>query len=352
MDYRKGLKAQRESLEKLHQEIYDRHKARPDPDDPTEFLVRRVLAKDMKRVAFDYDEFFKARAYQEYDRIILGTMTATDMKNKVRYIDHSLFPYTKWEVAREYVKWIFESQAGERTKRIGWNKKTWNLLDISQPIYWNGVAEGELAYVDLKHAFHQIYSPATLDLFFDPWEGAFGLGHISFLYPDWLERNRTIRNAIVGITRSREHDEWRTDWKNHQHKPIGHGEHGPRAGWGTVRTYNKYLAPELWGYLAFMLHHIAISIDERFDLHYVHTDGYIVPADQADRLVEFLAEFWMMDAGIKAQGNGKTTGVGRWEIGDQGTKNYGIGEPTRYIMDQDPAMTDKLVRWREQLLSS
>lgn len=320
-------------------------------DDPRKFLTNRVLDGKWERRKFDYNEFFASEQYKEFDRLAIGTSVVTDMKEQVKYIDESRWPCTDWEIAREYLRWIFETQnSGKRRKRIGFNKETWKMLSISQPLYFAKRIEGELAYVDIRHAYWQLYSPATLDIYFNPWKQTCGLGNIQFLCNRWLRDQRTVRNALVGIARSREHQEYRTSWKGWIDHRSGVEVPGSGAGARTVRTYNKFLAPELWGFLAFYLHQIAAHIRLHFDVHYVHTDGYILDAHQADDLVNYLAETWLVDARVKVKGTGYISAVARWRIEDMGSKTTGDGSASDYTMDAMPELGQKLINWRRWML--
>lgn len=312
--------------------------------DPRPFLEQRVLGRAAKRVAFDYDVFFAEKRYERFERLAIGTMTVTDMVSRTRYIDHSLWPYTEWELAREYLRWIFETQRTQRQKRVGWNLQTWKLLSIHQPLYFEKPVRGELAYLDISSAYWQLYSSLTLDVYFNPWKRGFGLGGIRFLAPEWLRAQRTVRNALIGISRSKEHHEYAPNARPGKGvRPIA-----PGSPWVIRRTYNQFLAPELWGYIAFMLHHVADFLMQNYDVYYVHTDGYILPAKQAKEATEAVYDRWRLALSTKALGDGEVTGMGRWKIGGQGTKNYGDGQPVRYIMDANPELSDWLAssrRW-------
>lgn len=319
------------------------HQPTDRPDDPRIFLERRILTSPFARVPFDYAAFFEGEEYRKFQRLTIGTMTATDMIGRVRYIDHSLWPYTEWELARAYLNWIFEEHQTPNQRRVGWNMQTWKLLAIHQPLFYGKKVHGDLAYLDISSAYWQIYNPLTLDVYFNPWRRAFGLGTMEFLCRDWLRGQRTVRNAIVGIARSREH---------HEYCPGARETRGakrltPESPWIIRRSYNKLLAPELWGFIAFTLHQVAADLLENFDISYVHTDGYILPLSQAEEAIDYVATKWGLSLAMKASGSGEVTGIGRWRIENQGTKNYGDGQPVSYVMDYDPAMQQRLQRSRQ-----
>jgi len=311
-------------------------------DDPRKFLEQRILRSDKQRVQFDYEEFFTSERYKDFERLAIGTMTVTDMKTKTRYIDSSLWPYTEWELAREYLRWIFESQAGERTKRVGWNRETFRMLKVHQPLFFERPERGELCYLDISSAYWQLYNCLTLDVYFNPWRKAFGLGQIRFLCKDWLRAQRTVRNALIGIVRSKEHYEY------HPAARTGKGvvRLKPGSPWVIRRTYNKFLAPELWGFIVFYLHQIAAFLHANYDIFYIHTDGYILPQPQARDAIEAVMDRFKVSLAVKAAGHGEVTGIGRWKIEDRGTKNYGDGKPVKYLMDYDTGMQTRMSEWR------
>lgn len=292
----------------------------------------------LHREEFDYKSFMREKCYRDYERLVLGTRTISDMIGRSKYIDSSVWPVTPTETARPYIRMIWQEQCarpkGPRSswmgyKRVPWSRATFPMLWLNPPMFFERPSTGDLTYVDIRAAYFQLYSPATLDLRFDPTRRVFGQGMIEFLRTDELATLKETRNTIIGILRARERTQ------------CSHGHVS------KVPTYNRFLAPELWGYLMHTLHALAHEVLARFDVRYMNTDGFIVPTSEAPLLREFLAEEWGLETTIKGQGEGSVWALGAYTLGDLGSRSRAQrGEPMCNLLPRDRRLAADLKRWR------
>lgn len=84
---------------------------------------------------------------------------------------------------------------------------------------------------------------------------------------------------------------------------------------------NTHLNLGLWSCIMDVLHAIA-GFALRLGAVYVHTDGYILQAWDAQELIEYIAQFGLV-ASIKASGLSIVNGVGNYKVGERQTKHYG-----------------------------
>ena len=273
--------------------------------------------------------------------VVVGTRSLYDPTTHRKFIHHTDWPYGRHELARPYLRWIHEAQTKGVSKnamvsrRVPWRTEQLPMLNIPHPLYFpGGSLNGDWAYVDISSAYFQVYSPATLDLVFNPDRQHLGVGRVEFLGADQLGDDRALRNALIGVCRTQRVSE------------LLHGELHTRP------VHNRFLAPQLWGYIAYTLHAVAREAVERFGACYVHTDGIIVPANRAEALMRWLADEWRLESKIKAQGPGSVWCVGGYRVGDV-SSNVPASDRGRTIcnfLNLDPQTHRMLRRWRGWLL--
>ncbi|MCA1571031.1 MAG: hypothetical protein LC798_12060 [Chloroflexi bacterium] len=307
-------------------------------------LHRMVLESPyaLARESFDLMSFMRERRFEQYDRLVVGNKTLSDMVGRTKMIDESAWPVTSTEMARPYIRMIWDEQcARPKTrqskwmgyKRVPWSRETFPMLKINPPQFFEAPSGGDLTYVDIKAAYFQLYSPASLDLRFNPLRGVFGQGIIEFLRTDEMAGLKETRNVVTGVMRATA----RTQYSS--------GE------WKKVPTYNRFLAPELWGYLMHTLHAIAHEARQRFDVRYIATDGFIVPTSEADLLREFLAEDWGLETTVKCSGPGNVRAMGAYTLGGTGSRSRAErGQPMNNIMDLPDDWREQMRIWRWWLI--
>lgn len=228
---------------------------------------------------------------------IWGTHSIFHTLKRHKYVELDSWRYTTTEIARAYLRHIFKEQSSR--KRVGFDRRTFTLLDVPPPYYFGGAHKGYLSLVDISQCYYQLYSPLTLDVKFDPWCNYVGLGQVSFLYPDWLATQRKSMKRVIGggVIHA---DKLRIyNGKEIVERP----------------NFNKLLAPELWGLQMFTLHYIAREVVKLFGAYYWNVDGCIVDPDKAQDVMDYLAEEWNLLAVEKlGPGRGEVRGVGSYDI--------------------------------------
>lgn len=171
------------------------------------------------------------------------------------------YAMTPGEIARVELKKTFPG-----LRKVGWMAGHINLFDWRWPMLYTGPQKGEGSYIDLKGAYHQIYSRLWLDTAFPCGYGSLSLTSIA----DTLRNIKSARNSVVGVTAGR----------------IGTGVLGYKT--IQLKTRNPYLAPGLWATIQAILNELAFRA-ERLRAIYIATDGYIFPErSSADVFEEFL----------------------------------------------------------------
>lgn len=323
----------------------------PDQIDLIPWLEARAAEsnQNVTRLKVDVDVMLAPNGpASKMPHVVLGTRSLFDPTTQRKFIHHADWPYGRHELARPYLRWIHEAQTDGVSKtamvsrRVPWRTEQLPMLNIPHPLYFpGGRLNGDWAYVDIEHAYCQVYGPATLDLVFNPAREHLGVGRVEFLATDQLQEDRSLRNSLIGVCRTQRVSE------------MIHGQHQTRT------VHNRFLAPQLWGYIAYTLHAVAREAVERFGACYVHTDGIIVPADRAELLQAWLADEWLMTSKVKAIGSGTIYSSGGYKIGDpekgelwaeSRVPSVTTGKPICNFLDLEPSMHRLLRAWRGWLL--
>lgn len=302
----------------------------------SDLLYERVKARNYKREAVPYREWFADKRYVEYPGIILGTHNATHAGRKLKFVEESMYPIPRTELAWAYLNHIVDESATRR-KRVGWSKKTFGFLDYGPPTFFSGPQTGSLAYLDIDACYFSLYSLATLDLNFDVWPPLLVLGKVDFLERDYLLANKSVRNTLGGgIIRSSS----MTTYSGRQKSIV------------EVQNYNRFLAPELWGFMMKILHSVAREVVDNFDVYYWNFDGCILPRKYAYLASEYMWDKWGLSSGIRGESEtGKLRGFGSYSIGSASTKakNSG-GKAFDNILPYDAYLAEKYKMWRRWLI--
>ncbi len=199
------------------------------------------------------------------------------------------------EAARTELKKAFPD-----IKRIGWAKKHIVLFDKRPPLMYSGEKRGEMTYVDLKGAYHQIYGRLWLDAPYP--RGLMGRYPLRGVANE-LETWKAARNSVIGISRNR-------------HVTAMRGKKRIQ-----LSVKNLYLSPFLWGTVQEILHWIAGEAITRGAI-YVNTDGYIFNSTaNSDSFFQFLLDNNLV-ATIRTMGEGHIAGWNKYRIGDKQTAGY------------------------------
>lgn len=264
-------------------------------------LEKKALSSGYPRTPFDKHEFFGLGQHVDFELLYVGANHATDPINRVKYIDHSVWPVDKSELMYHYLDYIVKEQADGR-KLFLWNKRNAPhrkpLLDIVRPLWTAPRQDGDFAYLDIDRAHFQVMVYAGLDVAFHPAGRYLRAGKVRFLGEDWLEKNGSYRHVLSGLIRKRTRVTYR---------------YGDRET-PDPEFHNPFLAPCLWGLIQYTLHYAAFEMLANFDVLYWNTDGMILPWKQLSLAREYLWEEWSLQSSL------------RYEIGEnrlQGNRGYG-----------------------------
>jgi hypothetical protein len=305
----------------------------------SEVLTRSRFARE----PYCHEAFYDLRRWRDYDLLIPGNAHTTYPAGQRKWVDLDEFPVPTAERSRRYLHDIFELQrpahAGMASERVPWATADLELLAAQPPKWFAGRAVrsrpgAELAYVDLRAAYWQLYRLTTLDLFFSPAPPILALGRLAFLDSEELGADKDLRNAVVGSIRVR------------HYRVMG------AAGERRCPLFNAVLAPGLWGYMMYTLHAVAAEVRAHFQAVYVCCDGYIVPAALADPLIAWLRQEWALEASVRARGPGVVYGLGSYIIGATATATHHGRQGGRIdsILQLDPGLAARLKYWRRVLV--
>lgn len=283
----------------------------------------------LPRTPVDMAEWRKSRDYRSRPYCIVGDASVYDVEEKMRYVDEPFWPVPEAELARAYVQWLFEIDRPTETDsmeqaRVPYTKEAAALATQPPPLWYPGTEIlGDLAYVDITSCYFNIYRHATYDVAYSR-NKYLGLGRMVFRADDELAGRAILRNAVVGNARSL------------SRRVSRYGRHS------TEKSRGHLFAPGLWCLVNDTTTAIAHQAISRFGACYVHTDGFIVPADRAEGVLEWLEDAWHLPAEVKAQGEGRVRALGAWEIG--GVASASHAERGRYVRHLFP-MTKEEQAW-------
>jgi hypothetical protein len=237
--------------------------------------------------------FIKSREFE--NDMIVGNFSATDTSKKLKYVTQ--IPNTKTEIANAYIKFCTH-QAGKKLKPVYNANKERNKSAPTH--YFSGYYEGDLAYVDMWCAYWSILWPTCIDQEYDPkTQEIVEDGTIPYLRCDEFAKAKDIRNILHTLYGYRTTRIW-----DHKKKMIKHRIFASP----TYRPYNL-------SYIYDVMNAIVSEIKEKFTLLQWLTDAAIVPANEAENLMEYLFGHWWIDSKIKYKGHGKSIALNVYEIG-------------------------------------
>ena len=183
-------------------------------------------------------------------------------------------------------------------KRIPWNKRVFPLLAVPQPMFCTPLDKlQELYYFDIKSCYFSIYSKMTLDFWFHGNYAHWGDLKFADVLPQDLYKYKICRNSLVGVMRTATSD---------------------RVKAGKIQTFpatNSLLSPCHWGFIAHLLHNIALQA-KGLDAIYYNTDGAIFKdVNAALKWCDFCKDLGFVTE-LKARGAGQVSGIGRYQVGD------------------------------------
>lgn len=209
-------------------------------------------------------------------------------------IDGEMVYMSPGEAARTELQRAFPN-----LQKVGWRRPETVLFEWRWPTYFIGERWqcDDATYVDLKGAYHQIYSRLWLDVKYPCGMGTMDLEPIAEALSEW----KAARNSIIGQIRSMQGQ-------------IIKGKHRK-----NIRLENPYLSPHLWATVQAILNEIA-SCAIAWGAVYVATDGYILPSVYATGFCDFLNEMGL-NYRLK-QGEADIKAWACYKVGDKTTVAY------------------------------
>lgn len=203
-------------------------------------------------------------------------------------------PASPGQAARDYLVYKGIRPSKATAKQL--EGATWRRPAL---VAWPGHYDDH-AYIDLTGAFWSIISVTGWGV--DYWPGRWL--RVSDDVRDYpFSQNKVARNALVSAAILR--GQVRVFWKGkYDVRPLA----------------NRYKNMILWALVQDVLHSIAWFAVSSCEAKYVNTDGYIVPAKYADRMLDYIA--WLGLVGrVVDEGDARVHGVGRYTVGDRETKH-------------------------------
>lgn len=167
------------------------------------------------------------------------------------------------------------------------------------PLFVRPTVLANAAYVDIKSTYYSIVLNLGWDVGYAPGRWLVpGRAPIDFPLPS----DKSARNYLVSIGVSA----GVTVWTGHKFQYLkGNNPHRNRGLWSVVMDTLHAIAE------------CAISLGAC----YVHTDGYIIPTDRADVLIERIASFGLT-ANVRASGPAYVFGIGNYKVGEKQTLGF------------------------------
>jgi hypothetical protein len=224
----------------------------------------------------------------------LGHYSATDKKCKIKWVTD--IPYTPTEIAIGYIR-LCEDNAGIRLK-VKYSKNK-DLVKNGPIVYYSGRYQGEIAYIDCRHAYWQILNPTAIDMEYNQdCQEIESYGNIPYIFPEEFSNWKLVRNVLNTLYNYRTMSYW--DIEKEQ---IGH-EQRPNP---LYRPYN-------YAYIMDTMTAIVTDCIENFPIRQWLTDAAILDGKYANTLLDFLWSEWHMDARIEAWGEGDSKAINTYSI--------------------------------------
>lgn len=285
------------------------------------------------------------RPYASIRNGILGGFSVLDLDSKIKYLVSDAI-YHRADTLIAHTD-ILRSHLDESISLIGRRKMPYipaslAYLEISAPLAANPGTYWDAVYVDLKSAYFSIYSKSGLDAQMSLTGRAY-LSQGAIRPTDWPILSRPGRQqklakvSLYGMSRST------------RLRRIVDGQ------LRSVYLRSSYFNPSVHGLIMLILHDIAAFAAAECSAHYIHTDGYIIPAELFPHLRDYVAEVWGLTLTHRSEiGEAEIRGLGRYRINAWASIPYYINSdihPHEYTPWLPPALPIIKRRW-QQIISS
>lgn len=254
---------------------------------------------------YEYDFNEGLGDYTKFEeKVFLGQFSWTTTRTRRRILSKSSAKryicevwQTPTEIARDYLDVVFP-----RALRCTAEQRESYNDTRSAPLYYQPTHISCGCYVDVQSAYLQILDCIGWNCDYYP-RKYLSAGRPPVDFP--LRHDKISRNSLVTSGLSSTVSVW--------------------TGYKLVETSprNIHINLGLWCAIQDILHAIARRAYS-FGACYINTDGYIIPDGQAQAFQEYLAQEWRIKTEVKAWGESIVTGVGRYQVGDKRTKQFGL----------------------------
>ena len=235
-----------------------------------------------------------------YERVFVGLHSITIPAEKKKYIVYDRFPVTPGEIAREYLRTVWQER---RTMLPTKSAPGWHW---EAPIHCEPVHNTMLAYIDIEQAYWQLLTPWRPDDVPLPHGGCIE-GELEWLVPSVVAEDRELRHAIVGTIFAS-----RITW-------LRYGQ--PQ----TAYAPKFWSSPSLKRTCMQTLHAMATQVRRRYGLYAWLTDAAILDAHVAQEVSDFLAIHWGVRSRVVASGIGSVFSPTAYIVGEKRTRNFTSG---------------------------
>jgi hypothetical protein len=259
--------------------------------------LKTILRND-KQKHIVYSNFPDIRTVET--RVFWGVFSWSLVKPKQRWIRRNAvidihgLPCTPADIVRDYLEYYHPT----RNRCTGVEARDYETHKAA-PLYVRPSVLGDAVYIDLKAAYYSIVKNIGWNVNYLPGNWLLP-GRAPLDFP--LSEDKSARNYLVSIGLPSPVTIW-TGYK-FQYKSGS----------------NPHINLGLWSVVMDTLHAIA-GIAVSLDARYVHTDGYILPARNADKLLMEIERF-NLTASIRSAGDAYVFGFGNYRVGDKQTKSF------------------------------
>ena len=277
-------------------------------------IIQAIIEKNPKREfisTFDFPQILE----EAPNGSSIGTASIT-YPNRQKYIIKESqpkawqdIPVTPWEVANWIKKDLIEKYIKPTgRKKPHYNKRVYMELKEGRPWHYLKVVPGRYpnyVLIDIRAAFLSIYRQFSFSMFYYNYEDK-----IIFLQGpkidnetiEFLEHNKRLRNALVGISGS-----------THRRVLVNHKIINMTTGGGN------------YSWALFILHFLQFviyEIEQSCNVVYVGTDSVCVPVGQI-ATVQGILKRYNLQGRIEGQGEAHIISQGNYRVGKKQTFNYG-----------------------------
>jgi hypothetical protein len=268
--------------------------------------------------------------------VIVGNFSITDRHCHTKWVTQ--IPYTYTDYALGYLA-LCQYTAGEKL-RPQYSKHK-DLCHLKPTNYFSHRYQGKLAYIDLSAAYWSILWPTTIDMQYDPdQQEIVSEGRIGYIHCDQFAKWKPVRNVFNTLYNYRQMKVWNLEKQRfvYQFPPSP-----------IYRPYN-------YAYIMDMMNAIATDVKNNFTLLQWLTDAAIVPAAEAEALMEFLYEEWFMIGKLKALGEGDSNmrdmyAISAGDLPRKATAHYDIQKNGGYSSSLRSANIEGLKQYRRDLIA-